>query len=970
MTFNEANSVRDLVRDRAAFGVWRFMSGFELPRQHSDVLIDALLRDALIRLNPTIAENPARADEVIYQLRAIIQSGASGSLLAANEEFASWLKGEKTMPFGPDGQHETIYLLDLANPANDDHVVSTEVTYARGRVERRFDLVFFINGMPLVVGEAKSPVRPAYSWVDAAAQLHDDYEKNIPMFFVPTVMEFATEGKEFRYGTVGLPIRMWGPWREDHPGVRAVGLQEVKEAVDGLLEPAVVVDFARFFTVFATDSKHRKIKIIARYQQYLGANSIVARVTDGRIKKGLIWHFQGSGKSLLMVFTAQKLRATAELNAPTVVIVVDRLDLDTQISDTFTATDVPNVVSTDSREQLQSLLRAGTRKVLITTIHKFAEADGVLDDRSNIVVMVDEAHRTQEGDLGRKMREALPNAFLFGLTGTPINKRDRNTFYAFGHEGDEGGYMSKYSFSDSIRDGATLPLHFEPRLVGLDVDQEALDEGFAELAEGLSLVEKSFLSARAANAANLLKASDRVDKVASDIAEHFTASVEPNGFKGQVVVYDKEACVLMKASLDKYLDPEASTIVMSMDARDPQEWRDAYGRDRDAEKKVLDRFRDPADPLKLLIVTAKLLTGFDAPILQVQYLDKPLRDHTLLQAICRTNRTYPGKTHGLVVDYLGIFDDVAQAMMFDDSTITKVITNIAALKEQLAPAIADALAFFPGVDRTLDGWEGLQAAQEKLSDDAIRDAFALAYSTVSQLWEAISPDPVLTQYEADYRWLTDVYESVRPADHTGKLVWHSLGAKTLDLINRNVKVEVPRDDLETIVLNAETLDGLAEGNASTHATIKTMEITIAARIAKHGSDPVFKALGQRLLDLRDKYEHGQQASLDFLRELLELARDTVAAEKVAKEVPREERGKAALTELFDSVKNVDTPAMVERIVEDIDAVVRAVRFEGWQDTAQGDRKVQQALRKTLYVRYKMRDQMLFDRAHEYIREYY
>jgi type I restriction enzyme R subunit len=446
--------------------------------------------------------------------------------------------------------------------------------------------------------------------------------------------------------------------------------------------------------------------------------------------------------------------------------------------------------------------------------------------------------------------------------------------------------------------------------------------------------------------------------------------VEPNGFKGQVVVYDKEACVLMKASLDKYLDPEASTIVMSMDARDPQEWRDAYGRDRDAEKKVLDRFRDPADPLKLLIVTAKLLTGFDAPILQVQYLDKPLRDHTLLQAICRTNRTYPGKTHGLVVDYLGIFDDVAQAMMFDDSTITKVITNIAALKEQLAPAIADALAFFPGVDRTLDGWEGLQAAQEKLPDDAIRDAFALAYSTVSQLWEAISPDPVLTQYEADYRWLTDVYESVRPADHTGKLVWHSLGAKTLDLINRNVKVEVPRDDLETIVLNAETLDGLAEGNASTHATIKTMEISIAARIAKHGSDPVFKALGQRLLDLRDKYKHGQQASLDFLRELLELARDTVAAEKFAKEVPREERGKAALTELFDSVKNVDTPAMVERIVEDIDAVVRAVRFEGWQDTAQGDRKVQQALRKTLYVRYKMRDQMLFDRAHEYIREYY
>jgi type I restriction enzyme R subunit len=970
MTFNEANSVRDLVRDRAAAGAWAFMPGFELQREHSEVLIEPLLRNALVRLNPSIAELPSRADEVLYKLRAVIQSGASGSLLAANEEFAAWLKGEKTMPFGPDGQHETVYLLNLANPEDDDHIVSTEVTYSRGKIERRFDVVFYTNGIPLVVGEAKSPVRPAYSWVDAASQLHDDYEKNIPMFFVPVVMEFATEGKEFHYGTVGNPIGVWGPWREDRPGVTAVGIQMVKEAIDGLLTPRVIADFARFFIVFATDSKHRKIKIIARYQQFLAANAMVARVKDGRIRKGLIWHFQGSGKSLLMVFTAQKLRATAELNAPTVLIVVDRLDLDTQISDTFTASDVPNVVSTDSREQLQTMLRSGSRKIIITTIHKFAEANGVLDDRSNIVAMVDEAHRTQEGDLGRQMREALPNAFLFGLTGTPINKRDRNTFYAFGHEGDDGGYMSKYSFSDSIRDGATLPLHFEPRLVDLDVDQEAIDDGFAELAADLDETERAILSAKAADAAHLLKASDRIEKVATDIAEHFMEKVQPNGFKGQVVVLDKEACVLMKQALDKHLPADASTVVMSMDARDPQEWREAFGRDKDAEKKLLDRFRDPADPLQIIIVTAKLLTGFDAPILQAQYLDKPLRDHTLLQAICRTNRTYPGKTHGLVVDYLGIFDDVAQAMMFDDSTITKVITNISALKDELGPAIHDALAFFNGVDRSIGGWEGLQAAQDMLPDDETRDAFARAYSKVSQLWEAISPDPVLTEYKDDYRWLTDVYESIRPADHTGKLVWHALGAKTLELINENVRVEVPRDDLDTIILDQETLDELTDGSTTTRATIKTVEVKIAGRIAKHGNDPVFKALGDRLMALKEKYEHGQQASLDFLRELLELARDTVAAEKAIKEIPREERGKAALTELFESVKSDETPIMVERVVADIDGVVRAVRFEGWQETAQGDREVQQALRKTLYVRYKLRDQALFERAHEYIREYY
>ncbi len=323
-----------------------------------------------------------------------------------------------------------------------------------------------------------------------------------------------------------------------------------------------------------------------------------------------------------------------------------------------------------------------------------------------------------------------------------------------------------------------------------------------------------------------------------------------------------------------------------------------------------------------------------------------------------------------MVDYLGIFDDVAQAMMFDDSTITKVITNISALKDQLGAAISDALQFFTGLDRTVGGWEGLQAAQDRLPDDDTRDAFAKAYSTVSQLWEAISPDPILTQYEDDYRWLTDVYESVRPADHTGKLVWRALGAKTLELINAHVTVEVPRDDLETIILDADTLQELADGASTTGATIKTVEVKIAARIAKHGNDPVFKALGERLQALKEKYEHGQQASLDFLRELLELARDTVAAEKAAHEVPREERGKAALTELFESVRNEDTPIMVERVVNDIDEVVRAVRFDGWQETSQGDRDVQQALRRTLYVRYKLRDQALFERAHEYIREYY
>lgn len=364
----------------------------------------------------------------------------------------------------------------------------------------------------------------------------------------------------------------------------------------------------------------------------------------------------------------------------------------------------------------------------------------MLDARDNIIVMVDEAHRSQEGDYGRKMREALPNAFLFGLTGTPINKRDRNTFMWFGAEADEHGYLSRYSFSDSIRDGATLPLHFEPRLSEIHLDEEAIKTAFDELADRhrLSEEDRSALSKKAASLEALIKAPGRVRKVAADIAAHFTAKVDPQGFKAQVVVYDKATCVAYKKELDDLLGPDVSTIVMSAGRGDKATWKE-WTPGREELERITARFNDPADPLKIIIVTAKLLTGFDAPILYAQYIDKPLREHTLLQAICRTNRVYPpAKTHGLIVDYLGIFDDVAKAFEFDDKSVQQVISNIAVLREQLGPAIEAALAFFPGVDRTVGGYEGLIQAQTAIDSDASRDAFGAAYSVVAQLWETLS----------------------------------------------------------------------------------------------------------------------------------------------------------------------------------------------------------------------------------------
>jgi type I restriction enzyme, R subunit len=247
----------------------------------------------------------------------------------------------------------------------------------------------------------------------------------------------------------------------------------------------------------------------------------------------------------------------------------------------------------------------------------------------------------------------------------------------------------------------------------------------------------------------------------------------------------QEACLLYKAELDKLLPPEASDVVISVTGKKGAEFEAyrKYDRDRDSEEKLLERFRDPTDPLKILIVTAKLLTGFDAPILQAMYLDKPLRDHTLLQAICRTNRTYADtKTHGLIVDYLGVFDDVAQALQFDDLSVRQAVKNFEELNRKLPALVQKCLGHFPGVDRTVTGFEGLMAAQECLPSNEARDAFALDFTNLMKVWEALSPDPILDQHETDYRWLADVYESVKPSTGTGKLYWHTLGPKTIDAL--------------------------------------------------------------------------------------------------------------------------------------------------------------------------------------------
>ena len=1040
MSFNEMNTIENALRDHlvgkpvtAQTGMvaeetaeyiasnrdlkWKYVHGENLVlygKQPQDVFVDTWLKETLCRLNKPLAANPDLADEVIHRMRGVLLEAGYSGLIRANEIFQDWLLGRVSMPLGKDGEHITIHLIDFDTPQNNHFVVSQQVQFT-GTRDCYFDLVLYVNGLPLVVGEVKTPVRDAISWQDGAADFlggQKHYWENQKAFFVPNLLCFASEGKTFYYGAIGARFKNWAPWhsteeREEIPQ----DMRTVLKSAERLLHPKTLLEILQSFVVFSTVKQGEgkpsfKIKILPRYPQYEAAKAIVERVKTQDARQGLIWHFQGSGKSLLMLFAAQMLKADPDLKNPTVVVVVDRVDLDSQINSVFNNASTKNVTPVKSCKALAQELKQDSRQILITTVFKFDEVeidehntDG-LNPRDNIIVLVDEAHRTQEGSLGEKMRWALPNAFFFGLTGTPISGLERNTFKLFGAPNDPGRYLNRYSYKQSIRDEATLPVKFEPRLVELRIDRETIDQGFDELAEqnNLNEEEKAFISQKAGKLAHLLKAPKRITAIADDITNHYQSHVAPKQFKGMVVVYDREAVVRMYYLLCEQLGKDAVEVVMNISQGTIEKETDENGKPKkiapdwlkwqklglpiekgdfkrwqgidaspEAQEQLLDRYRDATDPLKVIIVTAKLLTGFDAPICYCMYLDKPLKDHTLLQAMCRTNRLYSDtKKHGLIIDYLGVFENVAKALDYDPKEIEGVVESVEAFKKLFPEAIGKCLEYFPGVDRTVEGYEGLIAAQDCLVGNEKKDAFAAQFNVLKRFWEAITPDPYLNAFRKDYRWLAQVYESIKPVGGLGSLLWESLGPETIKLIHENTDIDRIRDDIDELVMDAESVFELTEEERKKKA--KKLNISLMAKV-RSKNDPRFEELGQRLERLKDKYEAGVLSSLDWLKELLDAARDMVRLENETHEevIPDD---KQALTEIFLELRNGTTPQIIANVVEDIDKIVRVTRFDGWQSTHAGQKEIQKVLRQTLF-KYKLhKEQELFEKAYGYIREHY
>ena len=983
--FNEDNVTEQMCIEIAREAGYEYCHADELREAKNDVIVEPLLQEALIKINHiTLAE----AQIVIQKVKDVIYQGMGGDIITANQNLRNLFFKENSFPFGENGEHTTINFFDT-NPAtankNNSYVVTNQwefpkSSYAGGK---RLDVVLLINGIPMVIGELKTATKASITWADGAKDILD-YQKSIPEMFVPNILSFASEGRELYYGSIGAPLTKWGPWFADEKR-RHGSLADVQRNLKSLIDPLRLLDIYRFFSVFTTTKdSSKKIKVVCRYQQYYGGMAIVDRVmarTKNGIgpKKGLIWHFQGSGKSWLMVFAAQKLMKMEALNAPTVVIVDDRIDLRDQITGDFTRSEIENVDFVYNGSDLADFFTQDQRKILITTIFLFGKVQQALNVRENIIVLVDEAHRTQERDLGERMRLALPNAFFFGLTGTPINKRDKNTFKCFGADEDEGGYMSKYTFQDSIDDGATLELNFREVPVELHLDEANLQEAFDNMAEeyGLSDEEKDQLT-KGTKVEAFFTSPKRIHEVCDNIVKHYRQYVKPTGLKCQVVVYNRACCVAYKKELDAMLAESGDeTAIVMHTANDKSNEYAEYKLTNDQQEKLLNKFRDPLSPLKFVIVTSKLLTGFDAPILQCMYLDKPMKDHTLLQAVCRTNRVYEAqKKCGLIVDYVGVFDDYANALRFDEASVKTVIKNINEVKACIPEFLKDCLDFFPGVDRTIGNFRGLQDAQECLKDENVKAKFCSHYTRLHKCWEVVSPDKDLLPYKNDYIWLSQVYESIRPSVGHGNLMWTILGPKTIELIHENVvSIDIGESVEDLVVSDTRLLEECLKNENKRNRTIIEIEKMLKLRLgnSKHSGTKEFKLLSQKLKELQEKLRQQQIDSIQFLKDLLALAREVLDTEKELNQ-PKDQRQKAkdALTELFESIKTPETPIVVENVVNDIDTKVVDIvrRFNNAFKTVTGQNEVRKMLRSILWLKYKIKDNDVFEKAYKYVAMYY
>ena len=903
----------------------------------ASLYFDDLLYAKVREFNPLYAEQQGALLNQFHHLHTNIYG---------NREFVDYLRNRGKFFDQEENRERDLILIDYDDPTRNVFEVTEEWAFNNAHYGTREDVVFLINGIPVLVIECKNADK------DEAIALGVDqirrYHRETPELFVPEQLFTATDAIGFSYGvTWNTARRNIFNWKDEEIG-------QLEAKVKSFCAIPQVLAYLKDYIIFAEKDEELNKYILSQHQT--GAvGAIIERALNPDRTRGLIWHTQGSGKTFTMIKAAELLFRAPAADKPTILLMIDRNELEDQMLKNLEAVGLSNLKHADSIAWLNRLLKDDYRGIIVTMIHKFHGMPANLNTRSNLYVLIDEAHRTTGGDLGNYLMAGLPNATYVGFTGTPVDKTvyGKGTFKTFGCE-DDRGYLHKYSISDSIEDGTTLPLYYQLAPNEMLVPHETLDAEFLSLAEAEGVADIEELNKvleRAVNLKNFLKGKERIKRVAQFVAEHYREHVEPLGYKAFLVGVDREACAHYKHALDAEFDklgipPDYSEVVYTGNNNDSALLK-KFHLDKTKERQIRKRFVKLDQQPKILIVTEKLLTGFDAPLLYAMYLDKPMRDHTLLQAIARVNRPYENeaqkmvKPHGFVLDFVGIFEKLEKALAFDSDEINAIVKDIKLLKILFRNKMEQKVPEYLSLIESGFNDKDVDTLIEHFRDPERRKAFFKEYKEIEMLYEIISPDVFLRPYIETYGTLTAIYQVVRKAYTKRVQVDREFQRKTEELVRTYVDSYGVKPLEGEIGINADTIELIKKQNSGDAVKVINLIKAIEKSAEESSDDPYLIAMAKRAQAVQESFENRQSSTAEALAELIK------EAEK------NEERKREQAEKSFDGLTYFAYRSLLDARIDNAEVVSRKIRrafsdFPNWRVSEDAIRELRKKVTFSIY----------------------
>lgn len=912
---------------------------------YGEVVLEGRLRRALKRINPNIPD-----DALDRVAKKIIKYEHQDIELGNKEMFEMMTHGVKVDVKDERGdiRGKIVKPIDFDNLQNNEFLVVNQFT-VQGKSARRPDLVVFINGIPIAIFELKSPTRENATIADAYAQIHEIYKRDIPKIFFYNQILVVSDLWKAKHGTVSSSYDFFSVWKglEGEDEIHK-DKSELELLTKGIFEKQRLLDILENFIVFEADADRDATKFtkkMAMYNQYFGVNKAVdntLRAVKGNKKVGVFWHTQGSGKSLAMVFYVNKIRKLEELKGPTVLFLTDRNDLDDQLHKTFLRCGYPTSKQAESIRGLANKLRGAGAEVLFTTIQKF-DMKEPLSSRENMIVIADEAHRSQYAKLAGNVRGVLPNASFMGITGTPVELHNRNTRLVF------GDHISEYPIDKSVDDKITVPIYYEGRLIPLHVLNEYIDEEFDQLFVEHPLETKESLKRKWARLEQIVGNKDRLGKVANDIVYHFSN----RGVEGRamVVTMSRRIAVEMYKNIKKQKNaPEAAVVISSNN-----DYKDEIQKELD-NKELEKRFKNPDDPLKIAIVCDMWLVGFDVPSLHTMYLDKPLKGHTLMQAIARVNRRYKDKEGGLIVDYIGVADNLKKALAIYTSDIQRqAMVPIEEIIKKMYEHYEKVSSYF--IDLDYKDWKQLsKGEQASLFSKAVNcvitdpDTGRLAtkhkknYLELSRrlykLFSLAMPHREANKIQDEIEFFEGVRRGIIKSTIVDPIYIDKKTESAIrDLISKNIVAEgvldlfaqYRKEKPDISIFDEKFLEDIKKSrlkNLTIEATRKLLEDELRTR--EKTNILRYRSLLEKLEEIIEEYENNIINSTKVIERLIELAKEIRKAEKAGVDIGLSSEEMAfydALSRGKKALRSRDLKEFVKKIVK---AIKRDITID-WTD---------------------------------------